>query len=78
MENKKLQIDVLGPMEDNPSLVECIIKVGFRRNLFYTPKANYEAMMYDGVFIRDGKEKNALGVINTTNVFIEDAEKLSH
>lgn len=72
MKNKKLQIDVLGPMEDNPSLIECVIKVGGRKNLFYTSKSNYEAMIYDGVFILDGTEKDESGVINTTNVFVEE------
>lgn len=72
MEKRLLQIDVKGPMENMPELIECIISIDGRDCRFYTSKANYDALVYDKVFIRDGKEKDSAGMINTTNVFTEN------
>jgi len=71
MSNKRLQIDVKGFHEENPNLVELNLIVDGRNCLCYTSKANYKALMYDGFFIRDGKEKDSAGVLNTTKVFEE-------
>ena len=72
MEKKrKLQIDVKGFHEANENLVELNLIIDGRTCLCFTSKSNYEALMYDGVFIRDGKEKDSAGVLNTTKVYIE-------
>lgn len=71
MKKRTLQIDVKGPLEDDPSIIECRISIDGRDCTFYTSKSNYHALMYDGVFIRDGKERDSANVLNTTNVFIE-------
>jgi hypothetical protein len=34
---------------------------------------DYEALLRDHVFIRTGNETDSAGVINTTNVFVEQA-----
>jgi hypothetical protein len=73
-EKRTLQIDVLGPLESNEDIMECKIYIDGRCCRFYTSKANYEALMYDGIFLRNGKEKDSAGVINTTNTFIESKE----
>jgi len=71
--NKKreLQIDVKGATKENPNIIECNIYFDGRCCKFYTSKANYESLMYDKIFIRDGKERDSANVLNTTNVFIE-------
>lgn len=76
MKKRILQIDVKGPVPEDyilelEDLVECRIIVDGRSCTFWTTKSNYKALMYDKVFIRDGKEKDSAGVINTTNVFEE-------
>jgi len=70
MKNRKLQIDVNG-VDETYNMVECKLIVGGRTGIFYMSKSNYEAFKYDGFFIRDGKEKDSAGVINTTHVFEE-------
>jgi hypothetical protein len=71
MTKRNLQIDVKGFNKEDENIVELNLIVDGRSCLCYTSKSNYEALMYDGVFIRDGKEKDSAGVLNTTKVFIE-------
>lgn len=68
---RKLQIDVKGAVSDNPDIIECVFSIDGRDCTFYTSKSNYEALIYDKVFIRDGKEKDSANILNTTNVFVE-------
>lgn len=68
---RQLQIDVKGPFNNNPNIIECNIHIDGRCCTFYTSKSNYEALVYDKVFIRDGKEKDSANILNTTNVFTE-------
>jgi len=69
--NRRLQIDVKGPLQRDKSIIECILSVDGRDCRFYISKSNYEALIYDKVFVRDGKEKDSANMINTTNIFIE-------
>lgn len=71
MKNRNLQIDVLGPANHHPEFVTCKLIVDGRCCRMFISKANYEDLMYDGVFIRDGKEPDSANVINTTRVFRE-------
>lgn len=71
MSKRNLQIDVKGFHEENESIVEFNLIIDGRTCLCYTSKSNYEALKYDGVFIRDGKEKDSAGILNTTKVFCE-------
>lgn len=71
MGKRELQIDVMGEEPQNKDLIRCKIYIDGRCCIFWTTKANYEALMYDKVFIRDGKTKDSANVLNTTNVFIE-------
>lgn len=69
---RTLQIDVLGPLDINENIIDCNIYIDGRCCRFYTSKANYEALMYDGIFLRNVTKKDSAGVLNTTNVFIEE------
>jgi len=68
---RKLQIDVKGPMEADSNIIEMVLSVDGRDCRFYTSKSNYEALIYDGIFVRDGKKKDSANCVNTTNVYIE-------
>lgn len=68
---RKLQIDVKGSMEADPNIIEMVLSVDGRDCRIFTSKSNYEALVYDGFFVRDGKEKYSADCINTTNVYVE-------
>ncbi len=68
---RELQIDVKGSLPDNENVMECTLFIDGRFCTFYMSKANYESLIYDGVFIRNGKEKDSAGCINTTHVYVE-------
>jgi hypothetical protein len=68
---RKLQIDVKGTMEADANIIEMVLSVDGRDCIFYTSKANYEALIYDGVFVRNGKENDSANCLNTTNVYVE-------
>jgi len=70
MAKRTLQIDVLDYNEE-AKMMECRLIIDGRSARFYMPKSNYEAFMFDGVFIRDGQEKDSADVLNTTHVFDE-------
>jgi len=70
--NRKLQIDVIGEEPECTGFVKCKIYIDGRSCIFWTTDANYQALMYDGVFIRNGKTRDSAGVINTTRTFIEE------
>lgn len=72
MTKRSLQIDVLGEVPSSPGMIECNLYVDGRCCTFWTTKSNYEALMYDKVFLRNGKEKDSANVYNTTNVFYEE------
>jgi hypothetical protein len=71
LKQRKIQIDVKGPIEADANIIEMILSVDGRDCIFYTSKANYEALIYDGVFVRDGKKKDSANCVNTTNVYVE-------
>ena len=68
---KTLQIDVKGPSEFDDNIMQCLLYVDGRACKFFMSKANYKALIYDGIFVRDGNSTDSAGVINTTNLFEE-------
>lgn len=70
IKQRKLKIDVIGPVEAD--LVKCQLDIDGRVCTIYIPRSNYEALVYDRVFLLKGKVSDPSGVINTTNVFIEE------
>lgn len=76
MKKLTLQIDVMGIEPDfelirPDELMRCKLYVNGSTCIMWTTKANYDALMYHGFFIRDGKKQDCSGAINTTNTFIE-------
>ena len=72
MKKRQLQIDVIGPQKGAKDMIRCNLYYDGRCCAFWTTRANYEALMYDQLFIRDGKNPDSAGVINTTNIFSEE------
>lgn len=75
MENRNLQIDVLGEMEQDKNLIVCRLTVDGRDCRFVMFRHDYEGLISDKVFVRDGKTQDSAGVWNTTNTFIEKVYK---
>lgn len=74
---KKLQINVMGTdtverVAVHRNLIRCNICIDGRICAFWTTEANYNSLIHDGVFIQDGRLADASGVINTSNVFVEE------
>ena len=76
MTNRSLQIDVVTIGEDikYSDMVRCNLYIDGRCCTIWTTKSNYEALLYDKVFIRDGKQKDSANILNTTNVFYEETK----
>lgn len=66
-----LQIDAIGPVEGG-NLMKCKLYVDGRMCLIIMSQYDYEELMREKVFIRDGQTIDSAGVINTTNVFLEE------
>lgn len=69
---RTLQIDVKDCILEGGSIVKMVLSVDGRDCAFYMSKPNYEALVSDGFFIRDGKTKDSANCINTTKVYIEN------
>ena len=77
MKKRELQIDVMGvePNFENirqEELIRCKFYIDGRACIFWTTEANYKALMYHKFFVRDGNTQDVAGVINTTNMFVEE------
>jgi len=70
MNKRTIQIDVIGPIEET-ELMKCKLYDG-RVCVIGMSRYDYEELMREKVFIRDGKSVDSAGVINTTNTFVED------
>ena len=71
MNKRTIQIDVIGPIEET-ELMKCKLYVDGRVCVIGMSRYDYEELMREKVFIRDGKSVDSAGVINTTNTFVED------
>jgi hypothetical protein len=68
---RKLQIDVKGPAAINEAIIEMYLCVNGHDFRVYTSRENYQALIAEGFFVRDGKETDSANCINTTNVYVE-------
>lgn len=67
-----LQIDVL---KIQPYSVTCNLYTGDRCVKIGMATADYEALVTDGFFLRDGKEADSADVFNTTRVYLPEQEE---
>lgn len=71
MSKRTMQIDVCGQVEGS-DLMKCKLYVDGRVCVIGMSQYDYEELMREKVFIRDGKSIDSAGVINTTNTFVEE------
>lgn len=67
MPDRYIQIDVTHVAADT---VTCLMRTGERCVKVYMSVYDYNELIRDGFFIRDGVGKDSAGVLNTTKVFI--------
>lgn len=71
MKKRTIQIDVVGPVAGS-ELMKCKLYIDGRVCVIGMARYDYEELMREKVFIRDGKSVDSAGVINTTNTFVEE------
>lgn len=71
MAESKVQIDVIGLLDPSENIMDCRLYTGERCVKIFMSKYDYENLIRDGFFIRDGKSLDSANVLNTTNNFIE-------
>jgi hypothetical protein len=74
MKKKKIQIDV---MRDSyieyirpDYLVRCKLYIDGNATIIWISQSSYQVLIHDGFFIRDGKETDSSGAVNTTEVYV--------
>ena len=65
----QIQIDVK-ELKDGYAI--CNLQTGERDVTILMPESEYLKLITDGFFIRNGHHKDSAGILNTTNVYIEN------
>ena len=65
MNKRTIQIDVIGPIEET-ELMKCKLYVDGRVCVIGMSRYDYEELMREKVFIRDGKSVDSAGVITVS------------
>jgi hypothetical protein len=77
MKKKRLQIDVMGESHieylkrDEP--VRCKLYIDGNATDLWISRFSYQTLVRDGFFVRDGKDPDSSGAVNTTAVYLEKA-----
>lgn len=71
MNKRTMQIDIIGLVEET-SFMQCKLYIDGNASVILMNKSDYERLLIDGIFVRDGKSRDSAGVLNTTNTFIEE------
>lgn len=66
---KSIQLDIKGPVDDIDGFTEGFLYFKGSAYQFFIPTPNYEELIKNGLFIRNGKTKDGANVINTTAVY---------
>lgn len=69
MPDFSIQIDV---KEITQTIARCNMYTGPRCVEIVMSRSDYDALVYKGFFIRNGKEKDSAGLLNTTAVFVPE------
>lgn len=64
----KIQIDVIGKPE-NSQFVKCKLYIDGEATPILMPETEYQRLIQEGFFVRDGEQCDSAGVINTTKVY---------
>lgn len=71
LNDRPVQIDVVHIVDHH---VTCNLYTGLRCVRVFMTVYDYDALIRDGFFIRDGKEKDSAGVLNTTLTYIPEPQ----
>lgn len=71
MKDFKIQIDV---KESNEITTVCNLYTGKRCVKILMSSHDYNACIRDGFFIRDGKERDSAGLLNTTEAYMPETQ----
>ncbi|GAA4277516.1 hypothetical protein [Aquimarina mytili] len=71
MSKRTIQIDVVDSNNPINGLISCNVYIDGRPCAFWTTEENYDSLIRDGFFLRDGKTKDSAGVINTSATYYE-------
>lgn len=79
MGKSKLQVNVIGRVSAEKvtacnDMIRCNICIDGRICAFWTTEANYEALVFDGFFLRGGNRPDASGVLNTTHIYVAEEQ----
>lgn len=69
----KLQIDVLGPIESSQYML-CKLYVDGAATRILMHETDYDRLVREGFFVRDGRTKDSAGVLNTSRVYISSTD----
>ena len=67
---RTMQIDVIEEVNGTQYL-QCKLYIDGNSSVILMNKIDYERLLSDSFFVRDGKNRDSAGVLNTTNTFIE-------
>lgn len=70
---KAVQIDVISG--ETGGVYKCNLYAAGRCVKIFMHQHDYEALIHDGFFIRDGKSFDSAGVLNTTKMYVEQSKK---
>lgn len=67
---RTMQIDVIEEVKGT-QFMQCKLYIDGNASVILMNKIDYERLLSDSFFVRDGKNRDSAGVLNTTNTFIE-------
>lgn len=67
---RTMQIDVIEEVKGTQYL-QCKLYIDGNASVILMNKIDYERLLSDSFFVRDGKNRDSAGVLNTTNTFLE-------
>ena len=67
---RTMQIDVIEEVKGT-QFMRCKLYIDGNASVILMNKIDYERLLSDSFFVRDGKNRDSAGVLNTTNTFLE-------
>ena len=67
---RTMQIDVIEEVKGT-QFMKCKLYIDGNASVILMNKIDYERLLSDSFFVRDGKNRDSAGVLTTTNTFIE-------
>lgn len=72
---RTMQIDVIEEVKGT-QFMQCKLYIDGNASVILMNKIDYERLLSDSFFVRDGKNRDSAGVLNTTNTFLEKNRRI--